>query len=49
MADRMLAQTAEDVRRAAERCLTPGLAATAVLGPKLAAPAGEAFHQALFG
>jgi predicted Zn-dependent peptidase len=49
MADRMLAQTAEDVRRAAERCLTPGLAATAVLGPKLAAPAGEAFHPALFG
>jgi predicted Zn-dependent peptidase len=49
MADRMLAQTAEDVRRVAGRCLEPGLTATAVLGPKAAAPAGAAFRQALFG
>ena len=47
MADRMLAQTAGDVRRVAERCLAPGLAATAVLGPKAAAPAGAAFREAL--
>jgi predicted Zn-dependent peptidase len=49
MADRTLAQTAEDVRAAAAACLAPGLAATAVLGPKTAAPAGAAFRDALFG
>jgi predicted Zn-dependent peptidase len=49
MADRTLAQTADDVRNAAAACLTPGLAATAVLGPKTAAPAGAAFRDALFG
>ncbi|WP_291833282.1 pitrilysin family protein [Brevundimonas sp.] len=48
MADRTLAQTAEDVRAAAAGCLAPGLAATAVLGPKAAAPAGAAFRDALF-
>jgi hypothetical protein len=37
------------VRRVAGRCLEPGLTATAVLGPKAAAPAGAAFRQALFG
>jgi predicted Zn-dependent peptidase len=49
MADRTLAQTADDVRAAAAACLSPGLAATAVLGPKAAAPAGAAFRDALFG
>ena len=49
MADRALAQTADDVRAAAAACLTPGKAATAVLGPKAAAPAGAAFRDALFG
>jgi predicted Zn-dependent peptidase len=49
MADRTLAQSAEDVRAAAAACLAPGLAATAVLGPKAAAPAGAAFRDALFG
>lgn len=49
LADRTLAQTAEDVRAAAAACLAPGLAATAVLGPKGAAPAGAAFRDALFG
>ena len=49
MPDRPLAQTAEDVRAAAAGCLAPGLAATAVLGPKAAAPAGAAFRDALFG
>jgi predicted Zn-dependent peptidase len=49
MADRTLAQTADDVRAAAAACLAPGLAATAVLGPKAAAPAGAAFRDALFG
>jgi len=48
MADRTLAQSAEDVRAAAAACLAPGLAATAVLGPKAAAPAGAAFRDALF-
>lgn len=48
MADRVLAQTAEDVRAAAAVTLSAGLAATAVLGPKTAAPAGAAFRYALF-
>ena len=49
MADRTLAQTAADVRAAAQASLSAGLAATAVLGPKAAAPAGAAFRAALFG
>lgn len=49
IAERTLAQTAEDVRAAAQAALTPGRAATAVLGPKAAAPAGRAFREALFG
>ncbi|MBJ7447502.1 MAG: insulinase family protein [Brevundimonas sp.] len=48
MADRTLAQTVEDVRAAAAGTLSAGLAATAVLGPKAAAPAGRAFRNALF-
>lgn len=48
-AERVLSQTAADVRAAALACLSPGLAATAVLGPKAAAPAGAAFRSALFG
>jgi len=49
MAERTLAQTIDDVRAAAAASLVPGRAATAVLGPKAAAPAGEAFRAALFG
>lgn len=49
MAERMLAQTVDDVRAAAAMSLTAGKAATAVLGPKTAAPAGAAFREALFG
>ncbi|HST92731.1 MAG TPA: pitrilysin family protein [Brevundimonas sp.] len=49
MAERTLAQTVETVRDAARRCLADGKAATAVLGPKAAAPAGAAFREALFG
>jgi predicted Zn-dependent peptidase len=49
MAGRTLAQTVEDVRLAAAASLSPGKAATAVLGPKAAAPAGAAFRNALFG
>jgi len=49
MADRVLAVTAHDVRAAAATCLSAGRAATAVLGPKAAAPAGAAFRDALFG
>jgi predicted Zn-dependent peptidase len=49
MADRMLAQGVGDVRAAAAAALAPGRAATAVLGPKAAAPAGAAFREALFG
>ena len=48
MADRTLAQTVDDVRAAAAATLSAGLAATAVLGPKAAAPAGRAFRDALF-
>jgi predicted Zn-dependent peptidase len=48
MADRTLAQTVDDVRAAAAGTLSAGLAATAVLGPKAAAPAGRAFRDALF-
>ena len=46
--DRTLAQTVEDVRMAAAATLSAGVAATAVLGPKAAAPAGRAFRDALF-
>ncbi|MDO9588436.1 MAG: pitrilysin family protein [Brevundimonas sp.] len=49
MAERTLAQTVEDVRRAAADSLAHGRCATAVLGPKAAAPAGAAFRDALFG
>ena len=49
MADRTLVQTADSVRAAAAAALAPGRAATAVLGPKAAAPAGAAFRDALFG
>jgi len=49
MAERTLAQTVDDVRAAAGASLAAGRAATAVLGPKAAAPAGEAFRAALFG
>ena len=49
MAERTLAQTSETVRDAARRSLSDGKAATAVLGPKAAAPAGSAFREALFG
>ena len=49
MAERTLAQTAEDVRAAAAASLSAGRTATAVLGPKAAAPAGPAFRDALFG
>ncbi|WP_183203758.1 M16 family metallopeptidase [Brevundimonas lenta] len=49
MAERNLAQTANDVRAAAAASLAAGKAATAVLGPKAAAPAGRAFRDALFG
>lgn len=49
MAERTLALTVEDVRMAAAASLAPGRTATAVLGPKAAAPAGAAFRDALFG
>ena len=42
MADRTLAQSVEDVRMAAAGSLSAGRAATAMLGPKAAAPAGPA-------
>lgn len=48
MADRTLTQTVEDVRAAAAGTLSAGLTATAVLGPKAAAPSGRAFRDALF-
>ncbi len=49
MSERTLAQTADSVRNAAAASLAAGRCATAVLGPKAAAPAGAAFREALFG
>ena len=49
MSERTLAQTADTVRNAAATALTAGRCATAVLGPRAAAPAGAAFREALFG
>jgi predicted Zn-dependent peptidase len=48
-ADRILAQSAEEVRAVARSLLQPGLAASAVLGPRAAAAAGAVFRDALFG
>ncbi|NBB52330.1 insulinase family protein [Rhizobium sp. CRIBSB] len=48
-AERLGACSPEDVRRAAAAVMSPQLAATAVLGPRSAHPAGTAFHEALFG
>lgn len=48
MAERMLAQTAADVRGAAAATLASGKTATAVLGPRAAGEAGQAFSEALF-
>jgi predicted Zn-dependent peptidase len=43
------AVTAADIARLGARLIEPGLCAAAVLGPKRALPAAEAFQQALFG
>ncbi|MGV9007544.1 MAG: M16 family metallopeptidase [Brevundimonas sp.] len=48
-ADRILAQSAGEVRAVARSLLQPGLAASAVLGPRAAAAAGAVFRDALFG
>ncbi|MBD3838191.1 MAG: insulinase family protein, partial [Brevundimonas sp.] len=49
MTEQLEAQTVADVRAAGARLLEARQAASAVLGPKSAAPAGEAFAAALFG
>jgi hypothetical protein len=49
MSERTLAQTVDTVRNAAAASLASGRCATAVLGPRAAAPAGLAFREALFG
>lgn len=49
MSERTLAQTVDTVRSAAAASLAAGRCATAVLGPRAAAPAGAAFREALFG
>ena len=49
VADRTLAQTPATVRDAALAALSAGVSANAVLGPRAAAPAGNAFQSALFG
>ena len=49
MSERTLAQTIDTVRSAAAASLVAGRCATAVLGPRSAAPAGAAFREALFG
>lgn len=46
--EQMEAVTAEDLRAVGARLLEGGRTATAVLGPKAGAPAGEAFSRALF-
>lgn len=46
---RLAAVGPEDVRRVAGRLLAPRASAGAVLGPRRAADAPEAFHRALFG
>ena len=48
MTDQLEAQSAEAVRAVGERLLSGGKAASAVLGPKDAGGAGEAFEAALF-
>lgn len=48
-AERLAACSLQDVRAAAEACVTAGVAATAVLGPRAAHSAGAAFNQSLFG
>jgi len=47
LADKVDAVSAEDLRRVGERLIASGLSASAVLGPKKAAGAGEAFAEAL--
>ncbi len=49
IAEAIDAVTLADVRAFAEAALAQGRSASAVLGPKRALAAGEAFHQALFG
>mgnify|MGYP002723319620 CR=1 FL=1 len=49
MTEQLEAQTVEDVRALGARLLDGGKAASAVLGPKAAGGAGEAFEAALFG
>ncbi len=49
MTEQLEAQSVEDVRAVGGRLLAGGRSASAVLGPKNAAPAGEAFAAALFG
>ena len=46
--EQMEAVTADDLRAVGARLLEGGRAATAVLGPRAGAPAGEAFSRALF-
>ena len=49
LSEHTLDQTVDSVRMVAAASLAAGRCATAVLGPKAAAPAGAAFRQALFG
>ena len=49
MTEQLEAQSVEDVRVVGGRLLAAGRSASAVLGPKSAASAGEAFAAALFG
>ncbi len=48
MTEQLEAQTVADVRAVGGRLLASGQAASAVLGPKSAGPAGEALATALF-
>ena len=49
MTEQLEAQGAAEVRAVGARLLASGQAASAVLGPKAAGAAGEAFAEALFG
>ena len=49
IAESVEAVSADDLRRLAERLVTPKLSAPAVLGPSKALAAADAFHAAMFG
>lgn len=49
MAERIMAQTPDDLKQVGRELVGAGLASTAVLGPKAAGPAGRGFTLGLWG